>query len=61
LLEVLGDQADPELLDGLADVYVGQGLQERAIPLYQRVLHAVPSAETVRAKLEQMEGVMSNE
>jgi len=60
LLEVFGDQADPELLDGLADVYAGQGLPEKAIPLYQRVLHAVPAASAVRDKLEQMGGVTSN-
>lgn len=59
LLDAFGDQADPELLDGLADVYAGQGLPEKAIPLYQRVLHAVPSASAVRAKLEQM-GVTRN-
>ena len=56
LLEIFGDQADPELLDGLADVYAGQGLPEKAIPLYQRVLHAMPAASAIRDKLEQMGG-----
>jgi Flp pilus assembly protein TadD len=60
LLDALGDQADPELLDGLADVYAGLGLEEKAIPLYKRVLHAVPAASAVRAKLEQIGSVMSN-
>ncbi len=59
LLDALGDQADPELLDALADVYAGQGLEEKAIPLYQRVLHAVPAASAVRDKLEQLTGILN--
>jgi tetratricopeptide (TPR) repeat protein len=51
LLQALGDQADPEVLDGLADVYAEQGRFAEAVGLYEHVLRLIPSSELVQAKL----------
>jgi tetratricopeptide (TPR) repeat protein len=51
LLQTSGDQADPDVLDGLADVYAEQGRFAEAIGLYEHVLRLVPSCDIVRAKL----------